>query len=43
MPETGLGLEQLPVADEMGGDGVAEAVKCRTFDCGGDAEAAELV
>ena len=41
--ETGLGLEQLPVADEMRGHTVAEAVKRRTFDAGGDAEAAELV
>ena len=41
--ETGLGLEQLPVANEMGGHGVTETVKRRPFDPGGDTEAAELV
>ena len=43
VPEPGLGLEQLPVADEMGGHCVAEAVQRRTFDAGSDPEAAELV
>ena len=38
MPETCLGLEQLPVADEMGGHGVTETVQRRRFDSGGDAE-----
>ena len=43
LAEAGLGLEQLPVADEMGGHTVAEAVQRRTLDSGGDAEATELV
>ena len=42
MPETGLGLEQLPVADEMGGHRVTETVQRRTFDAGGDTERRNL-
>ena len=42
-PEMGLGLEQLPNGDQVGGHGVTEAVQRRAFDSGGDAEATELV
>ena len=37
MPDSGLGLEELPVADQMSGDSVAEPVLCRTLDSGGGA------
>lgn len=43
MAETGLGLEQLALVDEVGGDAMAETVQGRVGDTSGAAQAAELV